>query len=371
MLININVIKTRAGVIAGLKYQTTNRDKKLVVEGGIDKEVMELAVNSVKDSRKKGFSVLVSFKESYDELVKSGKDVEKIIQETLELLLHGYEKDKVFYSYTIHNDTDNCHAHITILNKYESKNLDFWFTPEQLQAICEYIAIKHDIYNTFDENNRQTLSRKIRSLKYDNDINKLKEDVNKLVESAYTLGIVKNRQELIDFLSQNININRIGKDYISVLINDKKIRLRGAMYNENFRIETENNNRKEERIRDVKRILERFIEQRNEKIKSRYCIDISNSSNDIFNGYMVIDENKQIREYAISSDKREQSNVYSADKSIMWINRFEYKKEKQDKNVNKQKQDKNVEWNYNPMQFKFRNKNRNNRNRKDDWGMQR
>ena len=296
MIIHIDKVKTQQGVRKGLEYQLKDKENPNKVRGKLwrGNPLEVIAWSKTSNSEKvKAFSVLVSFSESKEELEKKlkerGKELDDLIHDIEKFLFAGYKKEEVAYTIISHEDTDNFHFHIYVANNFAStgKTLKFWFTPKDLETFRKYIDIKYGL-NSPDLESKETISRKIGSKKWQSLKHKereiLREEIHELVLTGINIGLVKDRQSLIKFLeNQGLKVRRKGKNYISVEIEGIKIRLKGGIYDENFRVEEiltratervrENLFREFEeirnRIREYYRRKDREIEERYGNIRSR------------------------------------------------------------------------------------------------------
>lgn len=176
----------------------------------------------------------------------TNEQIEQIIDEFLGTLMPGIPHHNYLKSFIKHTDKGRIEVHFVIGNFiFNDKNIkkktaylhkaDF----KKFEIFERYINKKYKL-------NDPEVKHDINSISYDNvDINMLlskkktkkeiKEEIhNHLIKMIYKRKI-NNRNELIEYLkSKNIKINRTGKDYITIIIKDKKIRLKGDIYSENF-----------------------------------------------------------------------------------------------------------------------------------------
>ena len=109
---------------------------------------------------------------------------------------------------------------------------------------CGLISLYNVKYglNFPDLESKETISRKVGSKKWQSFKHKereiLREEIHELVLTGINTGLVRDRQSLVKFLeNQGLRVRRKGKSYISVEIKGIKIRLKGGVYDENFRVE--------------------------------------------------------------------------------------------------------------------------------------
>ena len=290
MIIHIDKVKTPQGVKKGLEYQLRDKENPNEVRGklwrGNPLEVIAWSKSS-NSEKVKAFSVLISFSEDRQELERKlkerGKELYDLIQDIEKFLFAGYRKEEVAYTIISHDDTDNFHFHIYVANNFAStgKTLKFWFTPKDLENFRKYIDIKYGL-NSPDLESKETISRKIGSKKWQSLKHKereiLREEIHELVLAGINTGLVRDRQSLIKFLeNQGLKVRRKGKNYISVEIEGIKIRLKGGIYDENFRVKeiltrTEEGIRKDTlgEYREIQKRIREYYERKNREIEERY-----------------------------------------------------------------------------------------------------
>jgi 5S rRNA maturation endonuclease (ribonuclease M5) len=327
MIIHIDRIKTIQGVVKGLNYQTEDKENPNLSRGEIFRgnplEVIAWSKSS-NSEKVKAFSVLVSFEESKEELkekLKSvGKTIDDLISEIEKFLFAGYKPEEVAYTIIAHDDTDNFHFHIYVANNFAStgKTLKFWFTPQDLKTFRKYIDLKYGLTSP-DLDRKETLVRKIGSKNWKSEKHLerevLREEIHELVLTGINAGLVKDRQSLVEFLeSQGLKVNRKGKNYISVEVEGIKIRLKGGIYDENFRVselikETERGNREDlygeleklrESLREYYRRKNREIEERYGNIRKQFKADYPEGIKDLAIGEQKTTKRKRMFENAFN-----------------------------------------------------------------------
>jgi len=330
MIIHIDKVKTPQGVKKGLEYQLKDKENPNEVRGKLwrGNPLEVIAWSKASNSEKvKAFSVLISFSEDRQELEKKlkerGKELDDLIHDIEKFLFAGYKKEEVAYTIISHDDTDNFHFHIYVANNFAStgKTLKFWFTPKQLEDFRKYIDLKYGL-NSPDLESKGTISRKIGSKKWQSLKHKereiLREEIHELVLTGINTGLVRDRQSLIKFLeNQGLKVRRKGKNYISVEIEGIKIRLKGGIYDENFRIE-EILTRTEERIRkdtlgeyrEIQKRIREYYERKNREIEERYGSIRSRLEENSPEGNKTTPNIKKKR-------NRNQSNTLQSD--VFWI----------------------------------------------------
>ena len=300
MIIHIDKVKTIQGVISGYRYQLLKKEANanLDWEKDIKKEIRGkilrgnplevIAWAKTSNSEKvKVFSVIISFSESKDELEKKlkekGKELDDLIRDIESFLFAGYKKEEIAYTIIAHDDTDNFHLHIYVANNFSAtgKTLKFWFSPQDFENFRKYIDLKYGFISP-DFERKETLSKKIGSKKWKSkrvrEKEVLREEIHELVLAGINAGLINDRQSLIEFLeTQGLKVRRKGKNYISVEIDGIKIRLKGGIYDENFRIEesfTKTTGRNRENsfgeFEEIQRRIREYYERKNRDISERY-----------------------------------------------------------------------------------------------------
>ena len=205
-------------------------------------------------------SGVISFDKEESKKITTEK-INEIIDEFLGTLFPGIPHHNYLKSFIKHTDKGRTEVHFVISN--------FVFNNTNIKKKTAYLHKadfkKFEIFERYINKkyklNDPKLKHDINSIHYDNvDINmllskkKTKREIkneihNHLLKMIYKRKI-NNRTELIEYLkSKNIKINRTGKDYITIVIKDKKIRLKGDIYSENFTsvLNLENIDRKEKK----------------------------------------------------------------------------------------------------------------------------
>lgn len=290
MIVHINPIHTFEGVKAGLEYQVRDKENPEEIRGKLlaGNPNLVLAYSKISNSRKvKAYSVLVSFAEDKNTLLKKleerGFTLEDLIEDIKKFLFAGYKEEEVAYSFIAHEDTDNFHLHIHIANNFAGtgKTLKFWFSKKDLETFRKYIDLKYGLISP-DFDRKETISQKVSSKKWKSPKHRnreiLKEELHEFILEGIQAGLIEDRESLIKFLEKNgIKVNRKGKNYISVEIEGIKIRLKGGIYDEDFRVsklikETERGIReaKEREYREIQERIRQYYERKNREIAKRY-----------------------------------------------------------------------------------------------------
>ena len=242
-------------------------EKCFVVYRDVPEEVFVRAVEQM-ERKRTYWSVVVSFHPSDRE--KFLQHLPEIVEDLVEEFRRGYPPgDRPLIHAVVHLDEDHPHVHFTILNQTEGGRASRWWyyrrDQEWLSAVQNYIRTKYRLVNPRDprfswllhEDRSRARAEAIRRLvekaqEGDGDAqrklrlleerDRLRREIHKVCEMAYLEGEVSSREELVEWLkAQGLEVTRTGRDYITVALpmgEGKKfrIRLRGSIYAEDFRI---------------------------------------------------------------------------------------------------------------------------------------
>lgn len=215
----------------------------------------------------------------------SKKDVMEIIELFEKSTFAGLDKDQYNSLWVEHNDKENYHIHF-VLPRLELSTMKA-FNPhyhkadqKRLMKLQDYINSKYHLINPFEADRRQTnLSADIRDNMKDKEI---KEMIYKHIDTAFTDGIIENRNDVIKVLQDSNFIVKKSKNFLGIKkTNGKHIRLKGVYYNENFTsraelaeelAETERKHRADTHGELVKarEALDRLIQFKANKISKQY-----------------------------------------------------------------------------------------------------
>ncbi len=252
MLINFQTYKSdirkRLGYLTrdGKGHDDEEREK---VDIFGNKEQFEL-ISKLNTNKVKAFNFLVSFKEDKEELQRKlsrhGKTIEDLYEEVISLLTAGYSREELNIFTVAHYDTDNYHFHITIDSRNQLTNTQLYFERSRrfidyIQAVREYISLKYGL----DLGEKRLIStgkigaEKIKQLleqrgEYrEKNRDEIKDEITNILSYEIANGKINSREELISYLEGiGLQINRIGKDYITIVYGNEKIRLKGGIYSD-------------------------------------------------------------------------------------------------------------------------------------------
>ena len=295
MIINFQVSKSSLKnrvkyLLEGTSKNLRDQSKVGVLEGNAEIFLEKASLNTYKT---KSFNFLISFAESKEELEKKlkaqGKTIQDIYNEIIEQITAGYSKEELNILSVGHADTDNYHIHITIDSRNQKTDTQLYFQAtrknyrslevELWRNLERYIDLKYNLENNISLRDRgKALNQKIKEIldkrgEYkEKTRDEIKEEITNILAELVLAGEINSREELIEYLKgiEGIEINRIGKDYISLRYYSYKLRLKGGIYsNEGFeRTKAEITGAKETNRTDIQRELAE-LEQRINEIQQK------------------------------------------------------------------------------------------------------
>ena len=359
MIINFQVSKSspKARVkylIEGTEKEPRNKNRIDILEGNAELFLEKATLNTYKT---KSFNFLISFAESKEELEaklkQQGKTIQDIYDKIIEQITAGYQKEELNILAIGHADTDNYHIHITIDSRNQLTDTQLYFERTKqfinfLRDLERYIDLKYSLRSRIDNislrDRGKALNEKIKEIldkrgEYkEKTRDEIKEELTNILSELILAGEINSRKELIEYLKdiEGIEINRIGKDYISLRYGNTKIRLKGGIYsNERFeRIKTEIERAKtrdranvqkelaelERRIEEIqsKRIqrIEKRFRTAKEKAKKRFEKTIKDISLSTSNGRLDIRSDNRDRNSSIQLQQEQTAIRRASDKEI-------------------------------------------------------
>lgn len=323
----INIQKPKSDIRKRTKYLLGNKGDRQGAREIFDKdiELFEKSVN-LNNRKNKYFNILVSFEESPKEIKErfTDEELKQIVEEIMQIT---FLSEKLNYIAIEHTDTDNYHLHITLENHiYENdRAIELHHIDMHLRAIKEYISQKYQVSLSTDKQSIRTKETGSLLNRFKSNREKIKEQIDEIVYSLVRTNQVKSREDLIHFFQDNeIDISRVGKHYITIVLNNKKYRLKGGIYSderfEEVRAEilsaSERNNKtsnersferaKEQLIKSIRK-RQKFLESKGHNLNSiDSIIAIVESSTSI--------SNKATEKSVLSTKKNRQSVLSSARK---------------------------------------------------------
>ncbi|MGC8869422.1 MAG: relaxase/mobilization nuclease domain-containing protein [Sulfurihydrogenibium sp.] len=302
MFLDVAIIKTKKGVKNGLAYQMKNGRGQILY--GFPETVKHWAANSNSENTK-AYSILISFKESKEELEeklsKQGYTLDELLMDIEELIFAGYSREELAYTMIAHSDTDNFHIHIYTANNYAAtgKTLKLWFNKTDFAAIKQFIDLKYGLDGE-PSTTKAGRIRKAGSLKWKGEDAKKREEAKDKIHEAIMKHVlqgnitdnqqVRERMELYTALAKGTikeveiiktpdgTIKEIDKD-VKVYGNNVLIKmyknaisignlvLRGGIYKEDWT--AQKNLKVKELLDDLIRYLERRLKETERYNKDR------------------------------------------------------------------------------------------------------
>lgn len=201
-----------------------------------------------------------------DDKVSPEKEIE-LMNDFEKMAFAGLEHDQYNILWVRHTHADHHEMHFVIPRVELASGKAMNPCPPNWQKdfnpLCEYYNIKEGWVSPFDSKNQRICTPSTADIKYnrlkrwDVEIDKDERDEIREILIDHTIkriesGLIDNRDEIITgFQELGFSINRKGKTYISIYDrkSDKKIRFKGGIFNENWRLETSSSDETTSRTR--------------------------------------------------------------------------------------------------------------------------
>lgn len=216
---------------------------------------------------------------SFEESSLDTKTKNQIMDDFEKVLLAGLDKEQYNILWVEHNDKNRVELNFVIprINLETQRAFNPYYAKIDQDRVNTFKDLQNIKHNLADPNNPQ--KQRTHSLNNNLKTNKDFKKLDELLHNLISQGVIKNRTQLIEQLKQNdIEVPRVGKDYISIKLPDNKKakRFKGTIYSEQFTeprsIETISN-QTEQRIREYDkrdtRSEHRELENRLEYLVSR------------------------------------------------------------------------------------------------------
>jgi len=219
------------------------------------------------------------------------KEIAQVLEDFERVSFAGLEANQYCYYAVQHEDSDGSkHVHIVVPRVELQSGLSMNIAPPNWQKTYDVLRDKHNVKNEWaspaDLERRQSLTLDKSMIHGKLKQNEAKQLINQFVNDAISHELVKDREEMVAYLSEIGEVTRQGKDYLSVKPNGfkKAIKLKGAIYEREFDIEKFDRKierEKEERVGGgagnrarkldrVSSVLENIIEERAKFNKKRF-----------------------------------------------------------------------------------------------------
>lgn len=275
----------KGGSVKALDYLLNEREKNgtaRVLVG--DEQLTRNIINSISFKHKVCVGCLSFEEENIDEDLKY-----KIMEDFEKHLLPSLESDQYNILWVEHTDKNRLELNFVIpkIELTRKIALNPFYHKQDLSRVDTWqnlINVTYGFTDPKDPAKERTLQGASKKISLQKDYEKLDEMIHELVKS----GQIHNREQMIELLNENeIFVNRVGSDYISLKLPDSKKarRYKGGIYSEQFtsigeferiskraeRRATDYNNRCTSREIDFYRSkLREYAESKAEYIQSKY-----------------------------------------------------------------------------------------------------
>ncbi|WP_141048368.1 relaxase/mobilization nuclease domain-containing protein [Aliarcobacter cryaerophilus] len=224
----------KGGSVKALDYLLNEREKDgtaRVLSG--DEQLTRNIINSISFKNKVCVGCLSFEEENINEDLKY-----KIMSDFEKHLLPSLESDQYNILWVEHTDKNRLELNFVIpkIELASKKALNPFYHLQDLSRIDIWQNLTNLTYgfsDPKDPSKERTLQGASKKISLQNDYEKLDEMLHELVKS----GQIQNRDQMIELLNQNqIFVNRVGSDYISLKLPDSKKarRYKGGIYSEQF-----------------------------------------------------------------------------------------------------------------------------------------
>ncbi|MEO1923938.1 MAG: relaxase/mobilization nuclease domain-containing protein, partial [Nautiliaceae bacterium] len=273
------------------------KEKVEILEGDLE-SYMEIEKKFC-EYKVKGYHYVISFKENpeefYKKLKKNGKTLKELYEEIKNLLFYPYNPEDLNIYAVAHSDTDNFHIHIYVSNYLLPINraLRIPKTKDEVelyQKISEYFNKKYDFeferrgvsYENFLLLKKlyEISPERIFSFSSRQEKEKIKEELTNILKDYISLGIINKREEIKKYFEEmGIEVTRYGKNYMTIKFENKRIRLKGGIYDERafeeIKRELQANFKgsrrdKEAELRRIQEEIRSILRRRKELIEKKY-----------------------------------------------------------------------------------------------------
>ena len=267
---------SKHGKIGGVRYAISNKTAKVLVG---DPKITEQLIKQNKNKLKYRSGII-----SFEEKNPDKKIVQDVIDNFIKSTFAGFEPEQYNILMVEHTNTDNYHIHFTIPRLELTTGKSFnphWHKEDQVRLLKlqDYLNAKHGLSNPFSAKKAKTLQDiDFKALNR----NKIKEEINSFVEKLVIERRVQNRDELIKYFTESgIDVVRQSKNFITIKIDDTRIRLKGIYYADTFtdieattrelrKAEQEHTADTPEELEQLKQELDELIQRKAERNRERY-----------------------------------------------------------------------------------------------------
>lgn len=233
---------------------------------------------------------------SFEEDNLSIKQKQKIMQDFEKVLFPKMQEDQYNISWVEHHDKNRLELHFLSPRSELKSGKEFTHYLDSRDR--KKINLFRDITNAELKlsSPMEFSKRKVipdHKPKFETPKEMTKKAINEAVQKNVYNGLLENRNQIIEFLQDaGAKINRKGKNYLGIQIGDKKIRLKGAIYSDNFtttrELEKIRKSDEKEHITEIKNDiqrararLEKILQTTGEKIQAKYQVHSHNNSDNL------------------------------------------------------------------------------------------
>jgi len=217
------------------------------------------------------------------------EEINAVLEDFEKVAFAGLDQDRYSWTAVQHDEAEGVHLHIMIANCDLETGKHLNVAPPGWKKWTSLVRDKHNELNDWlspdieaHPENAQTLQPSKGSLK---NTHHAKNEITKHIEKLVVKGLVSNREDVLDALSDFFEIKKVGKSYITVREKDKPeskgFRLKGSIYEQEFRaeriIENENARRSgvtsaadDSKLSDYKKRINEVIGERSDYVQKRY-----------------------------------------------------------------------------------------------------
>ena len=225
----------KGGSVKALDYLLNEREKDGTARVLIgDEQLTRNIINSISFKHKVCVGCLSFEEQNIDEELKY-----KIMEDFEKHLLPSLESDQYNILWVEHTDKNRLELNFVIPKIELSRKiaLNPFYHKQDLSRVDTWqnlTNIKQNFSNPKEPAKQRTLQGTSKKISLQKDYEELDVTLHELVKS----GQIQNRDQMIELLNQNeISVNRVGSDYISIKLPDSKKarRYKGGIYSEEFR----------------------------------------------------------------------------------------------------------------------------------------
>jgi len=267
---------SKHGKTGGVKYAINNKTAKVLVG---DPQITEQLIKHNKNKLKYRSGII-----TFEEKNPDKKIVQDVIDHFIKSTFAGLNPEQYNILMVEHTNTNHYHIHFTIVRLELTTGRAFnphWHREDQVRLIKlqDYLNAKHNLTNPFEAEKAKTLQDiDFKALNR----NQKKEAISKFVEQLIIKRRVQNRDELVKYFKDSgIDVVRQSKSFITIKLNDERIRLKGLYYANTFtdiravgaelrKREREHTATTPAELERLKRELDRLIQKKAELNRERY-----------------------------------------------------------------------------------------------------